>query len=80
MANISSNANSITVWETTNFSLKFMIDLVGDFLVKINFAPNGKDLLILTETSKLKYIRIDAQIGPNDQLETVRDQPRICDK
>ena len=57
-----------------------MIDLVGDFLVKINFAPNGKDLLILTETSKLKYIRIDAQIGPNDQLETVRDQPRICDK
>jgi WD40 repeat protein len=33
MANISTNANMITIWETTNFSLKFPpIDLTGDIL------------------------------------------------
>ncbi len=29
LANISTNANTITVWETDNFSLKFKIDLTG---------------------------------------------------
>jgi WD40 repeat protein len=35
LANISSNANTITVWETRNFSLKTFIDLTGDVIAKI---------------------------------------------
>ena len=58
LANISSNANNITVWETRNFSLKFHLDLTGDIISKIRFAPNNKDLVILTTSSKLKFYRI----------------------
>ena len=58
LANISSNANNVTVWETRNFSLKFHIDLTGDIVSKVKFAPNGKDLVILTTSSKLKFYRI----------------------
>lgn len=32
LANISSNANNLTVWETKNFSLKFHLDLTGDLI------------------------------------------------
>jgi len=32
LANISSNANNITVWETKNFSLKFHLDITGDII------------------------------------------------
>lgn len=35
MANISSNANTITVWETRNFSLKYHLDLTGDIITKV---------------------------------------------
>ena len=59
MANISSNANIITVWETRNFSLRWYIDLTGEVISKVTFAPSGKDLLVLTTTSKLKVLRID---------------------
>jgi len=59
LANISSNANIITVWETRNFSLRWYIDLTGEIISKIAFAPNGKDLLVLTTTSKLKVLRVD---------------------
>ena len=58
MANISTNANTITVWETINFTLRYEIDLTGHLLYKLRFAPNGKDLVVLTTTSKLKFFRI----------------------
>ena len=35
LANISSNANNVTIWETKNFSLKFHLDLTGDIIAKI---------------------------------------------
>ncbi len=38
--------------------MKFHLDLTGDIIVKILFAPNGKDLVILTSSSKLKFYRI----------------------
>ena len=60
LANISSNANTITIWETKNFSLRWYIDLTGEVISKIMFAPNGRDLLALSTTSKLKYLRINA--------------------
>ena len=31
-ANISSNANTITVWETRNFSLRYHLDITGDLI------------------------------------------------
>lgn len=40
LANISSNANTVTIWETRNFSLKFHLDLTGEIISKIKFAPN----------------------------------------
>ena len=55
LANISTNANTITIWETDNFTLKFKIDLTGSVLSKIWFAPNNKDLVILTATSKMFF-------------------------
>lgn len=55
LANISTNANTITIWETDNFTLKFKIDLTGSVLSKIWFSPNNKDLLILSATSKMFY-------------------------
>ena len=59
LANISSNANIITIWETRNFSLRWYIDLTGEIISKIKFAQNMKDLLVLTTTSKLKILRVD---------------------
>ena len=59
LANISSNANTVTIWETRNFSLRWYVDLTGDTLTKIVFAPNGADLLAMTTTSKLIYLRVD---------------------
>jgi WD40 repeat protein len=35
IANISSNANTITVWETKNFSLKHYCDFTGEVITKI---------------------------------------------
>ena len=35
LANISSNANTITVWETSNFSLRYHLDVTGDIISKI---------------------------------------------
>lgn len=58
IANISSNANTITVWETRNFSLKHYCDFTGEVITKILFAPNGRDLLVMTSSSKLKILRI----------------------
>ena len=58
LANISTNANTITVWETDNFTLKYKLDLTGEIIRKLSFAPNSKDLLLLTATSKLKYFRV----------------------
>lgn len=71
LANISSNANIITVWETKNFGLKWYIDLTGDTLRKVMFAPNGCDLLALTTSSKLKYLRLNPNVA---EVETVREQ------
>ena len=58
LANISSNANLITVWETRNFSLKYDLDLTGDTIKKLRFAPNGKDLVLLTTSQKVKIYRL----------------------
>lgn len=58
LANISSNANTVTIWETKNFSLKFHLDLTGEVISKIKFAPSGKDFIVLTTSSKLKFYRV----------------------
>jgi len=58
LANISSNANTITVWETKNFSLKHYFDFTGEIISKLMFAPNGRDLLVMTTNSKLKILRL----------------------
>lgn len=38
--------------------MKFHLDLTGEVISKIKFAPNGQDLVILTTSSKLKFYRI----------------------
>jgi len=58
LANISSNANTITVWETKNFSLRHYCDFTGEIISKLAFAPNGRDLLVITTNSKLKILRL----------------------
>ena len=74
LANISSNANNITVWETKNFSLKFHLDLTGEVITKIAFAPNGKDIVILTTSSKLKFYRISySELKFNKEIYGVTD-------
>lgn len=70
LANIGTNANFVTIWENKNFSLRWLIDLTGDTITKIKFAPNGHDLLLMTNTSKLKYMRYDPL---NPEVESVRD-------
>ncbi len=77
LANISSNANTVTIWETKNFSLRWYIDLTGEVLSKVQFAPNGRDLLVLTTTSKLKYLRVSAS---SVEVETVREQYGLTDQ
>ena len=58
LANVSSNGNTITVWETRNFTLRYELDVTGDLITKIVIAPNGKDLVLLTTTSKVKIYRL----------------------
>ena len=58
LANISTNANTITVWETRNFSLRYHLDVTGDVIRKIQFAPSGRDLVLLTTASKLRVYRL----------------------
>jgi WD40 repeat protein len=70
LANISSNANIVTIWETRNFGLRWYIDLTGEIISKIHFAPNGHDLLVLTTTGRLKYLRINPLLA---EVETVRE-------
>ena len=83
MANISSNANIITLWETTNFSLRYKLDLTGHIISKIRFSPNGKDLLLLTNTSKLKYFRFENSQNTGTEnigkISQIQDIPSICD-
>jgi len=76
LANISSNANIVTVWETRNFGLRWYIDLTGEVISKILFAPNGHDLLVLTTTGRLKYLRINPLLA---EVETVREQYGVTD-
>lgn len=68
----------MTVWETRNFSLRYHLDLTGDIISKLRFAPNGKDLVVLTTASKFKFYRI-----PNDprqpELEHIKDAYGITD-
>jgi len=68
LANISSNANNVTIWETKNFSLKYHLDLTGDIVSKIQFAPNGKDVVVLTTSSKLKFYRISSTFASELQF------------
>ena len=76
LANISSNANTITIWETRSFSLKWYIDLTGDTIAKLMFAPNGQDLLALTTSAKIKYLRVNPLLS---ECEAVRDQFNITE-
>ena len=74
LANISSNANNVTVWETKNFSLKFHVDLTGDLVSRIKFAPNSKDLVMLTTSSKLKFYRLNfSEIKFNKEIYGITD-------
>ena len=34
------------------------MDITGDIISKLRFAPNGKDLVLLTTSSKLKFYRL----------------------
>jgi len=78
LANISSNANTITVWETRNFSLRYHLDVTGDIISKIAFAPNGRDLVLLTISSKLKFYRL-GQSARDEELLHVKDSYDITD-
>lgn len=68
LANISTNANTITVWETDNFTLKYKLDLTGQLISKLQFAPNNKDLVLLTATSKLLFYWIG--LGEINEFKT----------
>lgn len=72
LANISTNANTITIWETDNFTLKYQLDLTGNIISKLQFAPNSKDLVVMTVTSKLKFFRIG-----NSEVTEFREIPNI---
>lgn len=78
LANISSNSNTITIWETRNFSLRYHLDLTGDIVSKIQFAPNGKDLVILTTASKLKFYRLGSSARDTELLH-IKDSYGITD-
>lgn len=78
LANISSNANTITVWETRNFSLRYHLDVTGDIISKIQFAPNGKDLVLLTTSSKLKFYRLGSS-ARDTELMHIKDTYGITD-
>ena len=78
LANISSNANTVTVWETRNFSLRYHLDITGDVISKIQFAPNGKDLVLLTTSSKLKFYRLGAS-ARDTELAHIKDCYGITD-
>jgi len=78
LANISSNANTITVWETRNFSLRYNLDVTGDTIQKLIFAPNGMDIILLTTTSKLKFYRLRSSPREKDLLH-IKDCYQITD-
>ena len=78
LANISSNANTITVWETRNFSIRYHLDITGDLISKIKFAPNGKDLVLLTTSSKLKFYRLGAS-ARDTELQHIKDCYGVTD-
>lgn len=72
LANISSNANTITIWETRNFSLRYHLDVTGDVISKIQFAPNGRDIVLLTTSSKLKFYRLGSS-ARDTELMHIKD-------
>lgn len=76
LANISSNSNIITVWETRNFGLKWYVDLTGETLSKLMFAPNGHDILVITTSARLIYLRVNPLMA---EIETVREQYGVTD-
>ena len=78
LANISSNANTITVWETRNFSLRYSLDVTGDVISKIQFAPNEKDLVLLTTSSKLKFYRLGSSMRDTELIH-IKDSYGITD-
>lgn len=54
--------------------MKYHIDLTGDIVSKLAFAPNGKDLVILTSSSKLKFYRISfSELQFNKEIYGVTD-------
>jgi len=77
LANIGTNSSIVTIWETKNFSLRWQVDFPGEIIAKILFAPNGRDLLVMTNTSKLKFMRYDPLVA---EIESVRDQFGITDQ
>lgn len=75
-AHIGSNANVVCIWETTNYSLKYQLDLPGEVISKIKFSGNCKDFLVLTATSKIKYFRIDTR---TQRCQQIMEIPGIHD-
>ena len=57
---LGNNGNSISLWDSFTFTLKFHIS-PNTFIYGIAFAPNGQDLLALTKTAewKLRYYGLD---------------------
>jgi WD40 repeat protein len=78
LANISANANTVSVWETRNFSLRYHLDVTGDIISKIQFAPNGKDLVLLTTSSKLKFYRLVSS-NKDNELSHIKDSYGVTD-
>ena len=75
LANLSSNGNVITLWETKNFSLKYSLDLPSDSITKLSFAPNGKDLVLLSASSKVRFYRVTS----NDGLKFIKEAYGVTD-
>jgi WD40 repeat protein len=57
---LGSASNSITVWASATLSMKYRVDVAGN-PVKMEFSPNGQDLIVQTQgsDSRLKFYRLN---------------------
>jgi WD40 repeat protein len=76
IAHVSSNANTVQVWEMKSLEPKWTVDLIGDTVTKVMFARNARDLLVLTTDAKLKYFRYHSEVG---EVEPFREQYGVTD-
>ena len=54
---LGSNYSSISIWDSETFSLKYRVNPTGVNLQKIQFSPNGQDILAISKakTSKVRF-------------------------